>query len=54
MTKMIVMLKRREGMTHAEFVKHYTNTHRPLLESIPETQRLVKGFVVSFPVAAPQ
>jgi len=54
MTKMIAMLKRRVGMTHADFVNHYTNTRRPLLESIPETQRLVKGFVVSFPVTAPQ
>ena len=52
--KIIVMLKRREGMSHAEFVDHYKNTHRPLLESIPETQRFVRRFAVSFPVPAPQ
>ena len=54
MIKMIVMLKRRDGMSHAVFVDHYKNTHRPLLESIPETQRFVRRFVVSFPVPAPQ
>src|SRR3954453_22186016 len=52
--KMIITLKRREGMTHAEFTHYQGNTHRPLLMSIPETKRYVRRFVVSYPVPAPR
>ena len=52
MVKMIITLKRRAGMTHEEFVHHQRRIHRPLLESIPETRRYLRRFVVSYPVAA--
>lgn len=52
MIKMIITLKRRAGMTHEEFVHYQRHIHRPLLESIPETQRHLRRFVVSYPVVA--
>src|SRR5881397_1850151 len=52
--KMIITLKRREGMTHDEFTHYQRNIHRPLLMSIPETKRYVRRFVVSYPVPAPR
>ncbi len=51
---MIIALKRREGMTHEEFKHYQRNVHRPLLMSIPEADRHIRRFVVSYPVAAPQ
>ena len=53
MIKMIIAIKRREGMTHEEFVRYQREVHRPLLLSIPEAGRYIKRFVVSYPVAAP-
>lgn len=50
MIKMIITLKRREGMTHDEFTDYQRNIHRPLLMSIPETQRYIRRFAVSYPV----
>ncbi|NYI88377.1 uncharacterized protein (TIGR02118 family) [Amycolatopsis endophytica] len=51
---MVITLKRRQGMTHEEF-KHYQQTiHRPLLMSIPESDRYLRRFVVSYPVPAPR
>ena len=52
MIKMIITLKRREGMSHEEFVRYQRNIHRPLLESIPETRHYLRRFVVSYPVPA--
>lgn len=52
MIKMIITLKRRAGMTREEFVHYQRHIHRPLLESIPETQRHLRRFVVSYPVVA--
>ena len=53
MIKMIITLKRREDMSHEEFVHYQRDIHRPLLESIPETRRYLKRFVVSYPIPAP-
>ena len=53
MIKMIITVKRRDGMTHDEFVHYQRDVHRPLLTSIPEFSRYVRRFVVSFPIAAP-
>ena len=53
MVKMVITLKRRQGMTHEEFVRHQRDVHRPLLMSIPESARYLKRFVVSYPVPAP-
>lgn len=53
MIKMIITIKRREGMTHEEFVRYQREIHRPLLMSIPEAGQYIKRFVVSYPIAAP-
>lgn len=53
MIKMIITIKRREGMTHEEFVKYQRETHRPLLLSIPEAKQYIRRFVVSYPIPAP-
>ena len=53
MIKMIITIKRREGMTHDEFVRYQRDVHRPLLMSIPEARRYIRRFVVSYPVPAP-
>ena len=54
MIKLILTLKRRQGMTHDEFTHYQRNVHRPLLMSVPETRRHMRRFVVSYPVPAPQ
>ncbi|MHC3475634.1 EthD domain-containing protein [Streptomyces sp. 7R007] len=54
MIKMIITLKRREGMTHEEFKHYQQNVHRPLLMSIPEARRYIRRFVVSYPIPAPR
>lgn len=54
MIKMIITLKRREGMTHDEFKHYQQNIHRPLLMSIPEANRYIRRFIVSYPIPAPR
>ncbi len=53
MIKMIITIKRREGMSHEEFVHYQREVHRPLLMAIPEARRYIRRFIVSFPVQAP-
>ena len=53
MIKMIITIKRRVGMSHDEFVRYQRDVHRPLLMAVPEAGRLIRRFVVSFPIAAP-
>ena len=53
MVKMIITIKRREGMTHDEFVRYQREVHRPLLMAIPEARRYIRRFVVSYPISAP-
>ncbi|KAA0942617.1 EthD family reductase [Streptomyces apricus] len=53
MIKMVMTLKRREGMTHDEFTHYQRNVHRPLLMSIPEAEQYIRRFVVSYPVPVP-
>ena len=54
MIKMIITIKRREGMSHEEFVRYQREIHRPLLMSIPESRRYIRRFIVSYPVPAPK
>jgi uncharacterized protein (TIGR02118 family) len=54
MIKMIITIKRREGMSHKEFVHYQREIHRPLLMSIPESRRYIRRFVVSYPIPAPK
>jgi len=53
MIKMIITIKRREGMSHEKFVHYQREVHRPLLMAIPEARRYIRRFIVSFPVQAP-
>ena len=53
MIKMIITIKRRVGMSHDEFVRYQRDVHRPLLMAVPEAGRLIRRFVVSFPIPAP-
>ncbi len=39
MIKMVITLKGREGMTHDDFTHYQQKIHRPLLMSIPESER---------------
>jgi uncharacterized protein (TIGR02118 family) len=50
MIKLTFMVKRRPGMTHDEFVDYHRNRHAPLFASIPESERYVRGYVISHPV----
>jgi uncharacterized protein (TIGR02118 family) len=54
MIKTIITIKRREGMSHEEFVHYQREVHRPLLLSIPESRRYIRRFVVSYPIPAPK
>ncbi len=42
MIKMVMTLKRREGMTHDEFAHYQRNVHRPLLMSVPDGRNVVQ------------
>ena len=53
MIKMIITIKRREGMSHDEFVRYQREVHMPLLLSIAETRLYMRRFVVSYPTPAP-
>lgn len=53
MIKMIITLKRREGMSHQEFVHYQCEVHIPLLMSIPEAKKYIRRFMVSYPISAP-
>lgn len=53
MIKMIITIKRREGMSHEEFVHYQREIHRPLLMAIPEARQYIRRFVVSYPIPAP-
>ena len=39
MVKLFAMLKRKDGMSHDEFVDHWLNTHGPLIASTPALAR---------------
>ena len=51
MIKMIIMFKRRTGMTQQQFKDYRRDVHAPMLFSIPES-KLIRKFVVSYPIAA--
>ena len=50
MIKLAILLKRRKGMNHQEFLDYRRDIHAPLLLSIPETKQYVRKFIVSAPV----
>lgn len=52
MIKMAITFKRKQGMSLDDFKAYRRDVHAPLLFAIPEA-KLIRRFVVSFPVAAP-
>jgi uncharacterized protein (TIGR02118 family) len=52
MVKMTITFKRQEGMSIEAFKAYRRDVHAPLLFAIPEA-KLIRRFVVSFPVEAP-
>lgn len=52
MVKIILMFRRRAGMSRQEFMDYRRDVHAPLLLAIPEAQ-FIRKFVVSYPVPVP-
>ena len=46
MIKSISMLVRRDGLTHAQFVKHWVEIHAPLAHAVPGLRRYVQSHIV--------
>jgi uncharacterized protein (TIGR02118 family) len=44
--KSISMLVRREGLTHAQFVKHWLEIHAPLAHAVPGLRRYVQSHII--------
>ena len=45
MIKFTILLKRRSGTTHDEFVSYHKNTHAPLFTSLNEVKENVRRYV---------
>ena len=46
MIKSISLLTRKAGMTHAQFVRHWTDVHAPLALAVPGLRRYVQSHIV--------
>ena len=50
MIKVMVMIKRKPGISHEEFCKHYEEVHAPLaLKLLPTIKKYVRNYVVILP-----
>lgn len=50
MYKLILLVKRKPGLTHEEFRAHYEANHAPLARrSLPHLHRYVRNFLAAFP-----
>ena len=45
MIKILGLLTRKEGITHAEFVRHWFDVHGPLAHAVPGIRRYVQSHV---------
>ncbi len=45
MIKMMALLTRKEGLTHAQFVKHWYEIHGPLAHAVPGIRRYVQSHI---------
>ena len=45
MIKMTILLRRKQGTSHEEFVSHHRNNHAPLFSSLPEVEQFVRRYV---------
>ena len=46
MIKVVGLLTRKPGITHAEFVKHWFEIHGPLAHAVPGVRRYVQSHIV--------
>jgi len=44
--KSVGLLTRKDGMTHAEFMKHWAEVHAPLAHAVPGLRRYVQSHIV--------
>ena len=49
MIKVIVLLRRRDGISREEFARYYREQHRPLVAKLPGLRRLVVNHVLPDP-----
>ena len=50
MIKVMVMIKRKPGISHEEFCQHYEEVHVPLaLKLLPTIRKYVRNYVVALP-----
>ncbi|HTK34045.1 MAG TPA: EthD domain-containing protein [Caulobacteraceae bacterium] len=47
MIKIISLLRRKDGMTHEAFVRHWEHVHAPMLRNLPEVRRYVQSHIVT-------
>ncbi len=47
MIKIISLLRRKDGMSHEQFVQHWAEVHGPLLQQNPAVRRYVQSHIVS-------
>lgn len=45
MIKMTILLRRRQGMSHSEFVAYHRDKHAPLFSALPEVKQHVRRYV---------
>ena len=45
MIKMTILLRRKQGMSHDEFVAYHRDHHAPLFKSLPEVRQYVRRYV---------
>jgi len=46
MIKSLSLLVRKDGLTHAQFVKHWVEVHAPLAHAVPGVRRYVQSHIV--------
>jgi uncharacterized protein (TIGR02118 family) len=46
MIKSLSLLTRRDGLTHAQFMKHWVESHAPLAHAVPGLRRYVQSHIV--------
>jgi uncharacterized protein (TIGR02118 family) len=46
MIKSVSLLTRKDGLTHAQFMKHWVEIHAPLAHAVPGLKRYVQSHIV--------
>ena len=47
MVKSISLLKRKQGLTHEQFMKHWVEVHAPLARAVPGIRRYVQSHIAA-------